>query len=174
MSYFRVGTMSAPLLEMPTQLWSALIQHLRHQGDGVRESGAFLLGYKTSNGRLVERVLPYEQLQVDALHDDYVELTATSFTKLWNFCHREGLSVVADVHTHRFGAGQSRSDQCNPMVALSGHIALIVPRFAQGSVRLQDLGMYVYKGNHKWDNYLKNDLTRLVRFTGEKINDFQR
>lgn len=165
MTFFKAATMSAPLLESSTQLWANLIEHLRLQGAGIRESGAFLLGRKTETGRLLTRFLPYEQLQVDALHDDYVALTAASFAKLWELCRADGLTVVGDVHTHRFGAGQSRSDCTNPMVALAGHIALIVPRFAQGKVRRQDLGMYVYEGNHQWATFSGSDVTHLLRLT---------
>lgn len=165
MNFFKAATMPVQLLEAPAQLWVELIEHLRTQGAGIRESGAFLLGHKTDNGRVVTRYLPYERLQADALHDDYVSLTAASFAKLWDLCRSEKLSVVADVHTHRLGAGQSRSDRANPMVALVGHIAFIVPRFAQGRFQLQDLGMYVYQGNHKWMTYSGSDISRLVRLT---------
>lgn len=165
MNFFKAVTTSAPLLESSAQLWAELIEHLRLQGGGVRESGAFLLGRKTDSGRVMTHFLPYEQLQTDALHDDYVSLTAASFARLWDLCRTEGLSVVADMHTHRLGVGQSRSDRANPMVAITGHIAFIVPRFAQGKVRLQDLGMYVYEGNHKWVAYSGSDVGRLVRLT---------
>src|SRR4051812_35684622 len=101
MNFFKAATMSAPLLESSAQLWVDLIEHLRLQGSGVRESGAFLLGRKTDAGRVMTRFLPYEQLQVDALHDDYVALTAASFAKLWELCRADGLAVVGDVHTHR-------------------------------------------------------------------------
>lgn len=169
MNFFKAVTTSVPLLEAPAQLWSGLIQHLRSQGAGVRESGAFLLGQKTNSCRVVTKILPYEQLQADALHDDYVALTAASFANLWNFCRQEGLSVVADVHTHRFGVGQSLSDRVNPMIALTGHIAFIVPRFAQGNACLQNLGMYVYKGNHRWTAYSGSDVSKFVRLTGDTI-----
>ncbi|MDE2599056.1 MAG: hypothetical protein KGL40_05485 [Rhodocyclaceae bacterium] len=165
MSFFKAVTMPAPLLEMPEALWKTLIEHLRTQGKGVRESGAFLLGQKTDSGRIATRFLPYEELQADALHDDYVALSAASFAKLWNLCRAGNLNVVADIHTHRLGPGQSRSDRTNPMVALSGHLAFIVPRFAQGEVQLQDLGMYVYQGDHKWNAFSGADVGRLVRLT---------
>lgn len=165
MNFFKAATMHAPLLEAPAQLWAELIEHLRTQGSGIRESGAFLLGNKTDSARVVTRYLPYERLQADALHDDYVALTAASFAKLWDLCRAEKLSVVADVHTHRLGASQSRSDRANPMVALAGHIAFIVPHFAQGRVQLQDLGMYVYQGNHKWMACSESDISRLVCLT---------
>ena len=165
MTYFKAATMSAPLLEAPAPLWAQLIEHLRLQGGGVRESGAFILGRKSEVGRVMASFLPYEQLQIDALHDDYVALTATSFAKLWQLCRTNGLTVVGDMHTHRFGPGQSRSDRTNPMVALSGHVAFIVPRFAQGKVRPQDLGMYVYEGHHQWVAFSGSEVTRLLRLT---------
>lgn len=157
--------MSVPLLKSSTKLWLKLIEHLRIQGASYRESGAFLLGQKTGAGRVVTSFLPYEQLQDDALHDDYVSLSAASFTKLWDICRHKGVSVVADIHTHRLGPRQSYSDRTNPMVGLSGHIAFIVPRFAQGQITLRDLGLNVYEGNHKWTSYFGSDIERLVILT---------
>lgn len=165
MSFFKAVTTSAPLLEAPAPLWAELLSHLRMQGAGVRESGAFLLGHKAEGRRVVTRFLPYEHLQADALHDDYVSMSAASFSKLWDLCRAEGVSVVADVHTHRLGAGQSRSDRSNPMVAVRGHVALIVPRFAQGNIHLRELGMYVYEGSHMWTAYSGSDVGRLLRLT---------
>lgn len=165
MSFFKAATTTAPLLEVPGALWASLLAHLRERGGGIRESGAFLLGHKTDAGRTVTRFLPYERLQTDALHDDYVALTAASFAKLWAICRTDNVSVVADVHTHRFGPGQSRSDRANPMVALKGHIALIVPRFAQGRVRPQDVGLYVYEGNHVWAGYSSLEVGCLLQLT---------
>jgi len=154
-----------PLLEMSDALWGELMTHLRDQGAGVRESGAFLLGRKTDAGRVALSFLAYEQLQPDAFSNDYVSLKADSFAKLWEVCRTTGMTVVADVHTHPFGPGQSRSDRTNPMVALKGHIALIVPRFAKGNPRPRDLGLYVYQGNHQWASYSGSDVGRLLRLT---------
>ncbi len=165
MIFFKAATTPAPLLEVPAQLWNELIAHLHRQGGGVRESGAFLLGRKDASMRVITRFLPYEQLQADALHDDYVSLSAASFSKLWELCHAEKLSVVADIHTHRFGAGQSQSDRTNPMVALASHIAFIVPRFAQGEVRVSDVNMYVYQGSHRWASYSGSDVDDRLRLT---------
>lgn len=155
--------MSAPQLEFPMALWTGLIDHLRQQGRGVRESGAFLLGARSGDRRWVKRFLPYEELQADALNEDYVSLSAASFSKLWDVCQKHSMSVVADVHTHRFGPQQSRSDCANPMVALTGHIALIVPRFAQGVIRLEDIGIHQYEGSHKWKSHFGELVSQIVQ-----------
>lgn len=165
MTFFKAATTPAPLLEVPATLWAEAMAHLRAQGGGVRESGAFLLGHKTDAGRVVKQFVPYEQLQPDAFSNDYVSLKADSFAKLWEVCRTQGMTVVADVHTHPFGPGQSRSDRANPMVALKGHIALIVPRFAKGNPRPRDLGLYVYQGNHQWLSHSGSDVSRLLRLT---------
>lgn len=134
------------------QLWQKLLNHLRQQGMGTRESGAFLLGSILGTQRIVSGFLPYEQLQSDALHTDYVTLNSTSFTKLWGVCRDNNVSVVSDIHTHRLGPQQSRSDRANPMIARKGHMAIIVPRFAQGKIKSTELGLHCYRGTHKWES----------------------
>jgi hypothetical protein len=36
------------------------------------------------------------------------------------------------------------------MIAVSGHIAIIIPNFAQGALAPDELGVYEYLGSHKW------------------------
>lgn len=165
MNFFRAATTPAPLLDVPVALWAELMAHLREQGAGARESGAFLLGRQTDAGRVVQHFVPYEQLQPDAFSNDYVSMKADSFAKLWEVCRATDMMVVADVHTHPFGPKQSRSDRTNPMVALKGHIALIVPGFAKGNPRPRDVGLYVYQGNHQWMSHSGSDVDRLLRLT---------
>lgn len=155
--------MPASQLEFPAALWIGLIDHLRQQGRGIRESGAFLLGTKSGDRRWVKGYLPYEELQADALNEDYVSLSAASFSKLWTVCQEHSMSVVADVHTHRFGPQQSRSDRANPMVALAGHLAIIVPQFAQGVVRLEDIGIHQYQGSHQWESRFGEQVSQIIQ-----------
>lgn len=149
------------MLEIPNVLWSRLLGHLRDQGAGIRESGAFLLGAMDGASRTISGFLPYETLQRDVLNEGFVSLRAESFSKLWTECRRVGMTVVADVHTHEFGPEQSRSDRANPMIALKGHIALIVPRFAQGRVTQEDIGIHVYHGAHQWTSYFGQEVCRV-------------
>jgi proteasome lid subunit RPN8/RPN11 len=60
------------------------------------------------------------------------------------------VSLLADVHTHPGGAAQSRSDRENPMSALPGHVAIIVPRFARSMFDLVSIGQYRYLGCGRW------------------------
>jgi hypothetical protein len=132
-------------------LWRRLLKDLRSRGRGTRESGAFLLGHReaTNRCRVVDYLL-YDDIDPHALDTGIVRLDGRHFGKLWDLCKARGVAVVADVHTHPGGSGQSPSDQAHPIIARAGHLALIVPRFAAAPVRRPEVGMYRYVGGGCW------------------------
>lgn len=142
--------MYRPDLVIPRRLWESLFCDLRERGGGVRESGAFLLGSLDSEARNVLSYVLYDDLDPHALSQGFVQLGSQCFTELWKLCAARRCTVVADIHTHPFGARQSPSDRTNPMIALKGHIAIIAPRYAAPPVRVSELGVYRYLGKHRW------------------------
>jgi hypothetical protein len=134
------------------RLWWRLLKKLRERGRGVRESGAFLLGHKDAGNRrrIVDFVL-YDDVDPHALDTGIIHLDGRHFGKLWDLCRSRSLTVVADVHTHPGGAGQSGSDRAHPIIARAGHLALIVPNFAAPPVARHTLGIYRYGGGGRWE-----------------------
>jgi hypothetical protein len=124
---------------------------LRERGHGRHESGAFLLGREDESGRRIVDFLLYDDLDPNSLSSGIVHLDGRYFGRLWDACRERDLTVVADVHTHPWGEGQSASDQAHPIIARRGHIAFIVPRYALAPVRLEDVGMYRYQGSGEWE-----------------------
>jgi hypothetical protein len=110
-----------------------------------------LLGNGDAAGRrrIVDFLL-YDDLDPHALDTGIVRLDGRHFGKLWDLCKARGLTVVADVHTHPGGAQQSGSDRAHPIIARSGHLALIVPNFAASPVKRETLGIYRYAGASRW------------------------
>lgn len=138
-------------LRIPASLWKQLIEQLHARtGRGRHESGAFLLGHITDQGREVTQVLYFDDLHPDVHARGVVELPAAAFRSLWAIVRERGLQVVADVHTHPHGARQSEIDRENPLIATRGHIALIVPNFARPPLEREALGIYIYEGDHRW------------------------
>jgi proteasome lid subunit RPN8/RPN11 len=130
------------------------MRELARRGSGSRESGAFLLGQVDRRGRReVQRFAYYDDLDPHALDTGIVVFHASGYSALWRLCEETGLAVVADVHTHPHGARQSEPDRKNPMIAQRGHVAVIVPDFAQRVTRGPELGIYEYQGAHQWTDY---------------------
>jgi hypothetical protein len=140
-----------PVLTVSGQQWHSLCQELARRTEGYHESGAFLLGAIDSDGRrTLRQVVYYDDLDPAAYDSGVCVLHADSFGPLWEICRKAGLQIVADIHVHPFGAGQSYADKTNPMVAQRGHLALILPNFARPPINLAAVGFYEYHGAHQW------------------------
>jgi proteasome lid subunit RPN8/RPN11 len=137
-------------LSCSSKLWRAGLKELRRRGDDHHESGAFLLGRSDGERRRVERFVYYDDLDPHSLDTGIVVFDGAGYGPLWKTCRESGLEVVADVHTHEYAPKQSPADRANPMVATRGHIALIVPNFAERVFTPAELGIYQYEGEHRW------------------------
>jgi proteasome lid subunit RPN8/RPN11 len=119
---------------------------------GRHESGCFILGTVTGQKRIAHRCLYYDELDSKAYASGVCVLHGNAFSRLWEICRAEKLTVVADIHTHPGAAFQSDSDRTNPMIARVGHIAIIIPNYAFGWIWRHQIGMFQYEGDHTWTN----------------------
>jgi proteasome lid subunit RPN8/RPN11 len=156
--------MLAHKLEIPKVLWCSLVGELARSGQGRRESGAFLLGTLQPR-RTVTAYILYDSISPSAQHSNYVLLLGKDMAKVWLECERQGVQVVADIHTHPRGPAQSISDRANPIVSISGHVALIVPNFATGLVRPEDLGVHEFQGKGCWKSWFDTEAASKLKFT---------
>lgn len=132
-----------------TGVWYAGVLELRRRSAGRRESGAFLLGSKGSTRRIEEFVF-YDDIDPNALKTGMVKIDGRRLGALWTHCRKTGHAVVADVHVHPGGFQQSDSDRANPIIAESGHIAIILPHFAARATSPGGIGVYEYLGSRQW------------------------
>ena len=138
-----------PEILCSARVWRAGVAELRRRAGGRRESGAFLLG---SNGktRRIEEFVFYDDIDPNALRTGIVIIDGRWLGDLWRHCRKTGRVVVADVHVHPGGFGQSASDRANPVIAEVGHVAMILPHFAARETRPGRIGVYEHLGSRRW------------------------
>ena len=140
------------LLRMKLRDWRAMLAELGGRGRGTIESGAFLLARKDGDLTRVIRVVYYDDLDPDCLVGG-IHFHGLAYDKLWALCRNDGLKVIGDVHTHPAGrVEQSDIDRGSPMVAQQGHVAVIVPHFAQRPTDPSDVGVHLYDGR-RWTSW---------------------
>lgn len=152
-----------PCLRMTRGLWDHLALELHRRTEGCHEAGAFLLGRQVATAREALDVVYYDDLDPRAYDTGICVLRADAFGRLWDRCSARGLAVVADAHVHGRGAGQSRSDRENPMIARPGHLALIFPLMARPPVRRWSVGLYEYLGEHRWRSHGGRHVARVLQ-----------
>lgn len=149
-------------LEFESGVWKSLMLDLKESGRGKNESGAFLLAERKRANRVVCSWLSYDVLSPGSLTRDYVRLEPEAFTRLWSWCQKYDVEVVADVHTHLARPVQSISDRAHPMIALPCHIALIAPFYAQYKPRPFDCSFNIYHGDNQWTSYFNEQAEKLI------------
>ena len=142
-----------PRLVCDGRLWNDGVDELRRRAGGHRESGAFLLGTIENGARKVRRFVYYDDIDPTCFANGIVEFDGTRFGLVWQICRESQLAVVADVHVHPRGYGQSSTDRHNPIIPESGHLALILPDFASRARLPGDIGIYEYLGSRRWLNH---------------------
>lgn len=139
-----------PLLRIPAKRWRSVLDELAIRGGGYRESGAFLLGRRRGRRPKVTHIAYFDDLEPGSLNGA-VHLTTAGYTRLNRLCSGLGVDVLADIHTHPGQhIHQSSIDEDNPLVAVQGHVAIIVGHFAQNGADLADVGCYRYDGDDGW------------------------
>lgn len=145
----RIAFGPPPELVCRPDVWQAGVAELHRRTYGEREAGAFLLG-RHGKRRVIEEFVFYDDVDPDSLATGIVVIDGRRLGALWSHCRATGLKVVADVHVHPGGYGQSNSDQANPIIAEVGHIAVILPDFAGGATDPGAIGVHQYLGNKNW------------------------
>lgn len=148
-----LGPSSAPGISCSAAIWTAGVRELeRRTRHATRESGAFLLGPNKNGHRHILEFVYYDDIDPYSLDTGIVHFNGNKLPKLWEYCRARGYGVIADVHVHPGGYGQSESDQADPVMPKAGHLAFIIPNFARGTGRPGEIGMYEYLGNGAWND----------------------
>jgi len=147
------------IIAIPRLIWFSLVGDLRGRGRGRRESGAFLLGRSDGRDRRVVEYICYDDLDPHALDQGIVVFHGEGFSKLWALCAKRKLQVLADIHTHPSrDVGQSWIDQENAMVPVTGHVAMIAPRFGNTSRwSLNEVGIHRLEEGGRWKRFHVRD-----------------
>jgi hypothetical protein len=154
----------APRLVVARPLWDEMVVELGRRGlGGRREAGAFLLASRDGDGTRVTGVVYLDDLDPNCLVGG-IHFHGSGYSALATHCERERLCVLADVHTHPSSwVGQSDIDRDNPMIALRGHLALILPHYATRAIETHEVGIHEYLGEDGWQSSLGSDAAQLLR-----------
>ena len=132
-----------------------------------RESGAFLLGERHDGAcHVIHDFVFYDDIDSRSLDSGIVRFNGDRFPVLWEICRARGYGVVADIHVHPGGYGQSASDRADPVMPRVGHIAFILPNFAAGPNEPGHIGMYEFLGGGTWRDH-SHEGGRFFQVAGE-------
>lgn len=163
MTFFKTRFAPTSSLKVPQSLWHELTHYLNAASADRQESGAFLLGgIDDAGSRVVASFVPYDALDTAAFHAQAVRVRTAAFSRLYDLCEQRKQRVIGDIHAHPQSAWPSPIDKANPMMAVSGHVALIVANYAHLPVRLDEMTFNVYEGPGQWFTATGRDVAKYL------------
>ena len=105
---------------------------LREHGGGKAECVVYLAGPLDAGG-IVDDVLHPEH----TAKAGFYEVDNGWLHQTWLDLARRGREIRMQVHTHKFDAFHSATDDQYPVVNTAGFLSLVLPRFATGPVGLE-------------------------------------
>ncbi len=119
---------------------------------GVLEDGIFIVthvripeqaGLRTDDGVLVA-------VGSDELH------------RLNVWLYEEGLTLIAQIHSHPTDAYHSETDDALPIVTTLGGLSLVVPFFARATFSLDDYAVYRLMPHEGWTELAADEVSELI------------
>ena len=81
-------------------------------------------------------------------------------TNMW--LYKEGLTLVAQLHSHPTDAYHSETDDAMPIVAAAGGLSLVVPYFARRPFSLTDYAVYRLMSEEGWVELASGEVAELI------------
>lgn len=123
---------------------------LNRIGRGATEAVAVWGGTRGSQIEVVKKVYYIDQggvLRRQRLH----RIPAEEINNLFSRLRADGLSIIADVHTHPSEwVGLSPVDEANPTEFRIGFVSVVIPSFGSGTASVREIGFHVYEGDGEW------------------------
>ena len=108
-----------------TSVLDIMREHLQHHGVQGNEGALCWAGTVVGDAALVTTAL----LFCDAEHGGGIHVSSAHTGLLYAHCHARGLTLLAQVHSHPFGAFHSPVDEQSPHSAELGFLSIVVPNF---------------------------------------------
>jgi hypothetical protein len=132
-------------LRLREGLLTEVFSTLREHGAGQDECVVYLAGPLDTRS-VVDELLHPEH----AAFPGFYEIDQAWLHRTWLDLARRGREIRLQVHTHKFDAFHSETDDGYPIVNTAGFLSLVLPRFATGPVGLSDAYLTRLEADGRW------------------------
>lgn len=99
----------------------------RRSGRGATEAGCFVLGRISGRDRTADEAIYFDDIDPNAYDFGAIRFDTTKLSAVYDLCEARALSIVGDIHVHPGPAFLSPIDEAHPVIAVAGHVSVILP-----------------------------------------------
>lgn len=154
--------MGVESVRVPREL--ALETHARLRQIGRRNSEGLVLWAGVTQGKVffVTHLRVPEQIGIRTHDGVLVAVGAEELHRLNVWLYEEGLTLVAQIHSHPTDAYHSQTDDALPIVTTIGGLSLVVPFFARNPFSLDEYAVYRLTPDVAWSGLSADEVSKLI------------
>ncbi|QIN84646.1 hypothetical protein GBA63_19810 [Rubrobacter tropicus] len=156
------GLTSVASVRVPRELALEAHDYLRRVGQHGAEGFALWAGELRNGVFLVTRTRIPEQRHLRTESGVLVLVEAEELFRTNMWLYREGLTLIAQLHSHPTDAYHSETDDAMPIVAAVGGLSLVVPYFARHPFSLADYAVYRLTPGEGWVELADEEVAALI------------
>lgn len=150
-------------IRVPREVVEAIQQHLRDAGSTHCEGVAFWAGQTSADVFEVHAALVPAQIQTRSNEGVGVMITGDELFRMNVWLHQNGMTVVAQLHSHPGEAYHSDTDNDFSIVTQAGGLSIVVPDFARGPFSLDSAAVYRLDAHGAWSELDAATAKSLIR-----------
>ncbi len=158
--------MGIKAVRVPRELALETHVRLRQIGSQNLEGFALWAGLLQDETFCVTNVRIPEQAGMHTDDGVLVAVGADELHRLNVWLYKEGLTLIAQLHSHPTDAYHSETDDALPIVTTVGGLSLVVPFFARHPFSLADYAVYRLMPNGGWSELSADDVSELIMIEG--------
>lgn len=153
-------------INVPRTAIAALEQHLRAVGRQGHEGLGLWVGVQAGPRFDVRRTLIPAQRHIRTTDGVCVAIGPEELHRLNVWLYKQGLALVAQIHSHPGRAYHSGTDDANAVATAAGSLSLVVPDFASAPFDLATTAVYRLDGAGRWREVRPTGVPLLITVTG--------
>lgn len=160
------GLVGIRRIVVPRAVVNELQEFLREAGTSEYEAVGFWAGKAEEETFLVRAaVIPKQQAMRTEEGDVAVILSGDELFRMNVWLYQNGLTLVAQIHTHPTDAYHSETDDMYAVMTRAGGLSIVVPNFAREDFTLTTVAVHRLGPNGTWTRLSSEDAAALIHVT---------
>lgn len=160
------GMLGVTTIELPLALAEEALVHLKKAGRRGVEGVALWAGKQDGTTFYIRRTIVPEQKASSSEEGLLYVVPGAELLRINRELYEEGLTLIAQIHSHPTEAYHSETDDAYPIVTVLGGVSVVVPFFGRKGTDLTTWEVYRLQPGPEWKHLSSLEKTSLLHIVG--------
>lgn len=160
-----IGFLGISKIRLPYSAVFKAYEHMRKAGKEYLEGVALFAGKEEGEEFLVTETIIPKQIATSLEDGLLYSVDADELYRINMYLYENGLSLIAQIHSHPRKAFHSDTDDVFPIVTTGGAVSIVVPDFANQDISIESWAVFRITEKGGWHELIEAEKNSLLLIT---------